>query len=294
MSTPPLIAVIGPVEAPLLDAFITHYRSLGVDRFLFALHFSDPTPLILQQRLIDLCRRRVGGAQIVVEEPWQENAAARLRDELRRRAGAGWHLLADADEFQCHPGGLAETVRAAETAGVPVAGGIMIDRVAPEGWIESWSPKAGLDAAYPLGAFLTHSLLRADPHKIVLAHSSVTEVSAGNHRAPGFRPVNQPRVAIHRFKWRAGVLAYLRRRLDMLVSETWRAVSPAPRLEATRLLDHVDAHDSRFDVADPAFNFRPVNIHELPSWWAAESGNLVRAGRPPGATADELVGAGAP
>ncbi|WP_207916370.1 hypothetical protein [Micromonospora sp. KC723] len=285
MSAPPLIAVVGPVEPPLLEAFITHYEHLGVERFLFALHFPLPTPASVQEPLIEICRRRIGGAQLVAEEPWHESASNRLRDELRDRAGQGWHLLADADEFQCHPGGLATTVRDAEAAGVPVAGGVMLDRVAADGSIDGWSPSDGLDAAYPAGAFLTHSLLRGDPRKIVLVHSSVREVAVGNHRAPGFRPVNAPRVAIHHFKWRAGVVTYLRQRLDKLTAGEWRELSPAPRLEATRFFTHIDTHGGRFDIGDPVLNFRPVTVDRLPDWWAADSQHLVDTWRPPTAPA---------
>jgi hypothetical protein len=294
VNTPPLIAVVGPVEPPLLDAFITHYRQLGVERFLFALHFPLPTPMSVQEPLIEICRQRIGGARLIAEEPWHESASNRLRDKLRDQAGEGWHLLADADEFQCHPGGLAETVRAADTAGVPVAGGVMLDRVAADGSFPDWSPEQGLDATYPLGAFLTHSLLRGDPRKIVLVHSSVREVAVGNHRAPGFRPVNTPRVAIHHFKWRGDVLSYLRRRLDMLTAGEWRELSAAPRLEATRFFDHVNANDGRFDVTDQVLDFRPVDVHQLPEWWALKSQHLVDTWQPPKTSAAELAAAGLP
>jgi hypothetical protein len=98
---------------------------------------------------------------------------------------------------------------------------------------------------------------------------------------PGFRPVNTPRVAIHHFKWRGGVLAYLRRRLDMLTAGEWRELSSAPRLEATRFFDHINAHGGRFDVTDPGLSFRRVDVRRLPGWWAAESQHLVDTWRPP-------------
>ncbi|WP_262391762.1 hypothetical protein [Nocardiopsis sp. CNR-923] len=39
--TPPLIAVIGPLETPLLQAWIEHYRTLGIDDFHLALHLPE-------------------------------------------------------------------------------------------------------------------------------------------------------------------------------------------------------------------------------------------------------------
>ncbi|WP_411092771.1 hypothetical protein [Streptomyces sp. 049-1] len=38
-STPPLVSVIGSIEAPLLAAWVRHYRLLGIERFLIAFHF---------------------------------------------------------------------------------------------------------------------------------------------------------------------------------------------------------------------------------------------------------------
>jgi hypothetical protein len=40
-SCPPLIAVIGPVETAMLNAWLSHYQSQGIDRFLLALHAPD-------------------------------------------------------------------------------------------------------------------------------------------------------------------------------------------------------------------------------------------------------------
>ncbi|MEU2226428.1 hypothetical protein [Streptomyces sp. NPDC018347] len=52
LSTPPsLIAVVGPVEPPLLAAWVRHYRWLGVERFLIAFHFPDHVPDIRRNEL---------------------------------------------------------------------------------------------------------------------------------------------------------------------------------------------------------------------------------------------------
>jgi len=52
---PPLVAVIGAVEPPLLTVWTSHYRALGVERFHLAFHlafhFPDHVP---EQRRRDL------------------------------------------------------------------------------------------------------------------------------------------------------------------------------------------------------------------------------------------------
>lgn len=42
----------------------------------------------------------------------------------------------------------------------------MLDRVSADGSLTGWDAAEGLDAAYPLGAFLTHRLVRGDPARL--------------------------------------------------------------------------------------------------------------------------------
>lgn len=122
----------------------------------------------------------------VSEGPWHEHTNPQLIAVLRGLAGDGWHLLADSDEFRAYPAPLDQVLCDAEAGG-----GLLLARVAADGSLTGWNPRTGLDAAYPLGGFVTHRLPRGDPRKIVLAHHSVT-VASGNHRAPGHRPPNRP------------------------------------------------------------------------------------------------------
>ncbi|MDT0490290.1 hypothetical protein RM717_07205 [Streptomyces griseus] len=75
---------------------------------------------------------------------------------------------------------------------------------------------------------------------------------------------------MHHFKWRSGVLDDLRRRVDRFTSGEWAEYTPAVRSEASRLLQHIDRHNGRIDVADPRPAFRHVTLDRLPSGWAAE------------------------
>ncbi|MEU5476657.1 FkbM family methyltransferase [Streptomyces mirabilis] len=196
---PPLIAVVGPVKPALLTAWATHYRALGIERFHLAFHFPDHVDPDRRHQVQAACRELGIVPAAVSVGPWHEHTNPRLRDALRERADAGWHLLADSDELHSYPAPLDEVIAAADESGTGTVGGLMLDRVTADGSLTDWDAEQGLDAAYPLGAFLTHRLLRGDPRKVVLAHSDV-RVASGNHRAEGHGRVVaiEPSPAFHK------------------------------------------------------------------------------------------------
>ncbi|MFI6658069.1 glycosyltransferase family 2 protein [Streptomyces sp. NPDC050523] len=277
---PPLISVIGPVEPALLTFWVHHYRALGIERFLLAFHFPEHVAPERRQQLLATCRALGIIPVLVSTGPWHEHTNPQLRDALRERAGTGWHLLADADEFHAYPAPLTEVVAAADRSQTGTAGGLMLDRVAADGALTGWDAATGLDAAYPLGGFLTHHLLQGDPRKIVLAHSGVP-VASGQHLAEGHRPANRPPVVVHHFKWRDGVRQDVERRAAHSADGTWQTASPARLAEARRLLEHLQRHGGRIAVGAPRLNFRPVSLDTIPVWWAAEATRLVATWRPP-------------
>ncbi|MFF8786865.1 glycosyltransferase family 2 protein [Streptomyces sp. NPDC015125] len=277
---PALVAVVGPVEPALLAVWTAHYRRLGIERFLLAFHFPDHVPDAQRHQLLAAVHDLGIVPAQVSTGPWHEHTNTELRDALREKAGAGWHLIADADEFQTYPASLTDVVAQAEEAGRKVVGGLMLDRVAADGSLAPWHPGPGLELAFSLGGHLTHRLLQGDPRKIVLAHSSVT-VASGNHRAPGRRPDPDTLACVHHFKWRAGVLDDLRRRVERFSCGEWAERTPAVRSEASRLLEHTDRHSGRIDVSDPRLAFRRVALDRLPEGWAAEAATITTAWRPP-------------
>ncbi|MDO0914136.1 glycosyltransferase family 2 protein [Streptomyces sp. DT2A-34] len=283
INPPPLIAVIGPVEVPLLAAWVRHYRLLGIERFLIAFHFPEHVPDQQRQEL-QAASRELGIIPTgTTTGPWHEHTNGELRQALRQQAGPGWHLLADADEFQQYPAPLDEVIAQAEHAKNGVVGGLMLDRISADGSLTGWDPQTGsLDTAYPLGGFLTHQLLRGDPRKIVLAHSSVS-VASGSHRAEGHRPANRPPVAVHHFKWHAGVRQDIERRAVHSADGTWKTASPARLAEARRLLQHLHRHGGRIAAESRNLDFRLVSLQTVPDWWAERATRLVTTWRPPGA-----------
>ena len=277
---PPMIAVIGPVRPELLSTWITHYRQLGVTRFHLAFHFPDHVGVLARERLLQTCRQHDITPGEISTGPWHEHTNTYLRDRQRQAAGPGWHLLSDSDEFHSYPAPVTQLLADAEQADTGTVGGLLLDRITTNGALTACNWRKGLDAGYPLGGFLTHRLLRGDPRKIVLAHSSVT-VASGNHRAPGHRPVNRPPVVVHHFKWRAGITDDLERRLSNFTDGTWQPASPAVASEAHRLLSHLDHHNGLIALDQVLMPFRPVSMTTLPDWWAAEATQLVATWRPP-------------
>ena len=284
MAMPCLISVIGSVEADLLVAFHAHYRALGVTDFRLAFHFTDHADPATVDELLTTCSDLIGAPRSVSRGPWHETLHSHIRDQLRTAAtaehGPGWHLLADIDEFQTHPLSLPEQVAAAEADQRLVVGGVLLDRVTTDGRLTGWNPTDGLDATYPLGGFLTHRLLHADPRKIVLAHSDAP-LALGSHRSPGHRYGNHPLVAVHHFKWRSPIIADLRGRVRHHSSGAWNEETPAIRTEAARLLTHLDTHQGRIDTTDPALDWRSVCLSELPPWWPDLATQITTQFRPP-------------
>jgi hypothetical protein len=277
---PAMVAVIGPVPPELLAAWISHYQQLGITRFHLAFHFPDHVGVLAREHLLQTCRQHGITPGEISTGPWHEDTNTLLRDRQREAAGPGWHLIADSDEFHTYPAPLGQVLGQAQRSGTGTVGGLFLDRITANGALTACDWHKGLDASYPLGGFLTHRLLRGDPRKIVLAHSSIA-VASGNHRAPDHRPANQPPVVVHHFKWRAGVISDLERRVSNFTNGTWRSASPAVASEARRLLGHLERHDGMIALDQALMPFRSVSLRQLPDWWAAEATRLVATWRPP-------------
>jgi hypothetical protein len=272
-----LICVAGPVEPTLLTEFVEHYRGLGVQEFRLAFHFPDETAHDREHLLLELTRRLGVEPGIVSRGPWHEDVNARLRDRLRQQTTAAWHLLTDVDEFQQYPGSLADVLELAAARDARTVTGLLLDRVSADGSLPDVS--RGLDATFPLGGFLTHSRLHGDPRKVALARPGAV-VADGNHRSPGYRSPVPLVVAVHHFKWRAGVVEYLRQRQSNFETGRWRETTPAMRAEAGLFLDWLDRHDGRIDVRGVTPWFRPVTLDTVAPWWQEAAAELIATWRP--------------
>ena len=265
----PLISVIGPVEPPLLRAFARHYLALGVDRLLLGFHFPDDFPRQQEVELIGACGE-FASPEIISRGAWRADTNGRIRDELRHRAGDGWHVLADVDEFQFHPESIKVTIELAHSQDATTVEGLLFDRVTTSGVLEGWSKEIGLDDTYSLGGFFTHRVLRGDSRKIILARSNVI-LGSGQHYSPAVAPVlvSSP-LPVHHFKWRSDVQTYMRNRAESFANSNI-ADEISMRDEALRLLSYLEGNQGRIDVRNPSLRFREVDLVSWPQDWHHEA-----------------------
>ncbi|GAA0899302.1 MULTISPECIES: hypothetical protein [Streptomyces violaceusniger group] len=280
LRTPTLIAVIGPVEPPLLTAWIGHYRWLGIERFLIAFHFPSHAPAPLRRELHGICREMGILPAGTSSGPWHEHLTTRIRDALRHQAGDGWHLLAGVEEFQQYPAPLGEVIAQAERSRRAVVGGLLLDRLSASGRFTGWSPSGGLDLAYPLGGHLTHRLLHGDPRKIVLARHDIP-LSPHSHHAMGYQPDPDRLCAVHHFRWRAGLLEDLRNHNHLFTADPGQEHRTAHGDEVSRLFTHLGRHGGVVNVTDPRLAFRRASLDRMPHSWPGEARGIHTAWRPP-------------
>jgi hypothetical protein len=262
-----LIAVVGPAAHDLLEPFAAHYTALGVTEWRVALHFPADTPARDRRRLLTVCQDTIGPPELVSEGEWLVPTNGTLRDHLRSRAGSEWHVLADADEFQFHPGGIAETIARCRADGARFATGLFVDRLSPNGDLQvGGRTPAALDVCFPLGSFLTAEVLEGDPRKVTLVHRDVAIGSNGNHFAWNDPVIETPApMPVHHFKWRFGVREYLLDRVSAFENRAEHS-EQSVRTEAQRALDLLQTAAGTEDGWPATF---PASLNELPGdWWA--------------------------
>lgn len=272
---PALIAVIGPVDPALFAAWVSHYRSLGVRRFQVGFRFPANVSSERRAALQAASRALSLAPAAICCGTWNEHVDTELRDALRAKAGPGWHLLAGAQEFHQFPTPLPEVMAGAQRAGSPVVGGVLLDRVTPDGRVAAVQPQDDLDRTFPLGGHLTHRLLGGDPRRVVLARSDVA-VTPGNHEVLGSRSYSGMAAAVHHFAWHADAMDTLRRSVPSAGAGAEHARDDGD--ETVLLLGLVAKLSGRIDVADVRLRFRHVSLTEMPHGWQDEA-RRVAAGR---------------
>lgn len=262
-----LIAVIGPAAHDLVAPFAAHYAGLGITELRVAVHLPTGTSDADRERLLTACRDAIGPPDIVSEGDWRVVTNGILRDRLRDRARADWHVLADADEFQFHPAGIEATIERCRAAGTPFATGLLLDRLTADGDpAPGASTPSRVDATFPLGCFLTAQVLDGDPRKVTLAHREVQIPSNGNHFASTPAGTEAPApTPVHHFKWRAGVRDYLAQRARWFEPSPER-IEQIVGEEALRAVQWLGDASARADVRLTRF---PASLRQLPSDWEA-------------------------
>lgn len=240
-------------DCDLFPFWIEHYRSLGVDRIVACIdrarcpdyQVHEPDVLVWEYELGEL----VGGRRDE-EERLAIRWAAFGRGSAVSQSMPDWILYTDLDEHQEYQGGLHAALAKADEAGRDIVMGVHCDRLAADGsFPELPKPidlggKAGLllsnylDLTFPARTNISRDLIGVRTVKVMAAKPGVI-VRPGRHGTKD-RPFAGKTAGIldaghlvHHFKWRAGVLERIRRRMKELPAEyNWYRERYGPFLAA--------------------------------------------------------------
>lgn len=162
------------------------------------------------------------------------------KEESRRLIGltaSDWMVPADLDEFHRFPARAADMADEASREGWEWAAGWFVDRVAASGLLEPMTDGIPLSEQYPLELRVTRDVVLGAAEKVVLVRGDVP-VTSGHHTPRRFtRPRRPEKIPIDHYKWRAGLLEALERRVRIYESHNspWSG-------ESKRFLEHYARH----------------------------------------------------
>ncbi len=259
-------------DSGLLPYFVAHYRAVGADRFAIAV---DRDGTGAAEALA------YGDAQpdidvLEVTPRYRRNRLVGSNEEDIRRAVAGprdWVVPADLDELNQYPGDLPDLVGRMERAGAVQLVGHLVDRLAADGRMAPLAPVGrgrSLWDQYPLEAPLTTRFTQGETAKVLVARGDQA-LGLGHHRVVGEPAPAWPESGrAHHFKWREGLTAMLRWRID----HERRARMPWV-VESERLLE----------ILERSGGFDPDAVGAVPGWRGPDE----VAERPSGAGATPLI-----
>ena len=278
-----LLSCVGAArDLDLVGHFVRHYQDLGVapDRVHLIVHADSDASRALTT-LVD----RLGDLGIEPAEIWRgtytSGAMWRRRRLLQRRLVLAheWVVSADVDEFQVYPAPLTEVIDHLEERGLNVLQGPMIDRVARSGALTRVDRKRHPAEQFPVVADVMCSIGGGDPAesadgtvKMMLFRGDVLPGIGGHApwiarhgpwrqegvRYAAGRPLadfpeiaearwrfDQP-VAVHHYKWTAGLVEDLRRR------RAATGASARGSAYGSAVIDYLERHRGRIRLEDVA------------------------------------------
>ena len=266
-----LVTVVGGY-LQALPAMLRHYRNLGVESFFVNVHLRNESDPVLEQVRAMTAEFGCGIASSTVG-PWQF-VQQELYARQRELYPTDWFVLADQDELQQYPAGLAETLADCEQAGYDHVRGCFVDRIARDGALRPVDPEAPLEHQFPLGAFLSFPVLNADPRKVVAVKGPVVIQKGQHHALEGTAcPARRHFIQVHHFKWVDGLVERLSKRAAEL-----HAQGVPHWTESARFVQYFEKSGGRFPLADPRLlvgECAPEYLH-----WNAVKEMVLRMPRP--------------
>jgi hypothetical protein len=203
-------------DAGLLPHFIEYYRGLGVEAF--AISICEQLPGIWAE-----CERWAAllgpGIDLRPASAWQQRTGVEgaYLEHLRKQVASpeDWLIPADLDEFIQFPAPVPQLIEAMQREGADYLAGRFTDRIALDGHLIPATQAPTLWAQYPLECDFTARLVRGLCTKVALCRGNCS-IAAGHHFLNGpARVLPGRRATVHHFKWKAGVIAALQRRVEI-------------------------------------------------------------------------------
>jgi hypothetical protein len=242
-----LVTVVGGY-VQLLDCMLCHYRDMGIDSLLVNVHLETYGDDIYRD-VQAIARRYKAEIASVFIGKWNQSLNPYLYRHTMEQAPGDWFVLADCDELQVYPNGLAETISAADRGAFDYIEGFVVDRVAIDGELRKIDSDQSLWKQFALAGVVTYPLLGGNSLKVAAAKGS-TRVLAGQHYALRGKawPRNLDWIAVHHFKWTEGLLERMRRRVRF-----YKSVGDDLWMESQRVVDHLEQNGGKINVSDPRF-----------------------------------------
>ncbi len=203
----------------LIPHFVKHYHELGVD--LIALNVTTANG----DQLFAQVREAVRGVPVILTRVCHPvfNEVTRNQDEQRLLEPYAnlddWILHLDIDEFHEYPIPLREVTAHLEAKGLSLIQTEIVDRVAIDGTFPAISPLSSIFSQFPLGCSITRHWMGQPYMKVMICRRWVQLVEGRHHatNAANTRSSAGPwwKYRVHHFRWSAGVIDRLRRRVEV-------------------------------------------------------------------------------
>jgi hypothetical protein len=117
-------------DLPLVPHFVAHYKSLGVDKFLFVLHaYEKSSPNLIKARSL-LLEYGIDTASTWITRSWDTGTNAEKHWQIiKNLSDTSWIISTDIDEFHNYPIPLPAFVEDLSAAGFDVVKGRLVQRV---------------------------------------------------------------------------------------------------------------------------------------------------------------------
>ncbi|MFT3736029.1 MAG: hypothetical protein QM776_13555 [Rhodocyclaceae bacterium] len=271
-----LITSCGPAHFHLLAPFVEHYQRSGVARFFINIHFDTTFPQSTHQAYYAEAEALLAPLgkkpHSVYACPFDAMSVRQHHESIQAQVAEEipWIVWADIDEFHEFGLPLPDLVSALELHGFDYVRGRFVDRMARMGFPPIQTTQS-IWQQFPLGTDMTRSVLRGLIDKIALSRSRI-QVIPGHHAIrEGQSAVGMPgTIAVHHFKWDAGVVDRLQRRLQKDWKERcswwtqseraldWMGLAPPESFPGLKVFDFED--DRRADGGGP-FSGNPRYMH---------------------------------